>query len=204
MFLWWSGVWPITGRTPKGALGGTFMHHVLVFNKRHDRQRREASYSGMTSGSLEPWNNWNWNISRFPALFFIFVSLSSPPHFSLSFFVLHNPPQTVHFLASSCFVLSTISSLITPGIVHHNLNFWQVSALLTLIYFSPLAVFAVAAYFLANVQYVGVKWTQEARNVGVFVFSYVEGITWGQILLDFSVIVCRQKKMQIKHNSALT
>lgn len=133
---------------------------TMCWSLTRDRWRREASYSGMTSGSSGPWNNWNWSISRFPVLFFI----------SLSFSFFLDPPPTVlffFFLASSCYVLSIVSSLTTPGMFSQKLNFWQVLALLTLIYCSPLAVFAVASYILANVQYVGGKWTQEAMNVGV-------------------------------------
>lgn len=85
--------------------------------------------------------------------------------------------------------------------LNHKLIFWQFSALLALIYFAPLALFAVASYFLADVQHVGVKWTQEARNVGVFVFSYAEGITWGQILLGFRVFDWRQRNIWINKMS---
>lgn len=150
-------------KSQKGLWVGPGPSCTMCWTLTRDRRRREASYSGMTSGSSEPWNNWNWSISRFPVWFFISLSYS----FSL------DPPPTVlflfiyFFLASSCYVLSIVSSLITPGMFSQKLNFWQVLALLTLTYCSPLAVFAVASYILANVQYVGVKWTQEAMNAGV-------------------------------------
>lgn len=180
------------GKTPKWALGGrwSFTHHVLVFNR---QGRREASFSGMASGSL---GDWNWDISRF------LCSLSVRP--------LHQPhPQTGPFFQPGL-------ALFNPQFfLNHKLIFWQFSALLALIYFAPLALFAVASYFLADVQHVGVKWTQEARNVGVFVFSYAEGITWGQILLGFRVFwleaeehMDKQDELQsyaarFKHQSAL-
>lgn len=64
----------------RGFLGGTwtFMDHVLVFNKRHDRERLHIlAWPRGQPRALK--KLWSWNISRFPALFFyLYLFFSSP------------------------------------------------------------------------------------------------------------------------------
>lgn len=116
----------------KRALGGTwtFMDHVLVFNKRHDWERLHIL--AWPRGSLERWRSYEAEIfPDFLLCSFIFICFFLL-HFFCSFsvillwFIL-----TTCSSISSCFV-PTLSSLITPGMVSHELMVCLVSGLLTL------------------------------------------------------------------------
>ncbi len=162
------------------------MHHVLVFNSRLAKKRSLILWHGR--GQLRAMKKlWNWNISRFSPLFFYLYLFFFSTALLCQLSLLAFPQSSSDCLFFSPFfdfflfcapAVSTLSSLITLGMIGHEMNFGQVWALLTLTQFSNVC--SVITYFLANVQYVGVQPKQEAMNVGVAVSS--EGNTRGQIL----------------------
>lgn len=142
------------GKTPKWALGGcwSFTHHVLVFNR---QGRREASFSGMTSGSRVVLSL----RLRYFQISLFFVSSSSP----LTSSAYLNLLRQSFFPASSCFV---------QFFLNHKLIFWQFSAPLALIYFCSIGSLRSCFLFLGKCATRGCKVDtrgQECRCVCIFI-----------------------------------
>lgn len=134
MFLWWAGVWPFRSVGPGPSC-------TMCWSLMRARRKRKASYSGMTSGSLKPWNNWNWSISRFPVFFYI---SHFPSYLILLQRSFYSPP---HFLFYLQFLLWSLQECSDKS--------W--TSLLTLIYCSPLAVFCGCCFFLGRCAIRGCK-----------------------------------------------